>query len=97
MIPVEQPKSVAVEVSDRDRLHPWLIVRELPNFQRVTVARLRRRNQAETLLKVLQRLNPDRRYLIIFEPPELPESFTSAVNLPVAEPQKAERSPHSPV
>lgn len=86
MIPVEQPERTAVEVSDRDRLLYWLIVRELPNFQRVTVARMRRCNQAEELLKVFQRLHPDRRYLIVFEPPELSESFTSSVNLLGAKP-----------
>jgi hypothetical protein len=52
-----------------DRLHPWLIIRQLPNLQRSTVCRFRQRNEAEAYLKVLQRLTPDAVFRIIFDPP----------------------------
>lgn len=62
-----------------DRLHPWLIIRQLPRMQRSTVCRFRKRNEAEEYLKVLQRLSPDAVYQIIFDPPDqpLPESPNS--------------------
>jgi hypothetical protein len=61
-----------------DRLHPWLIIRRLPNMQRSSVCRFRRHSEAEEYLKVLQRLTPNATYQIIFDPPEppLPESTT---------------------
>ncbi|HEY9880159.1 MAG TPA: hypothetical protein V6D29_17010, partial [Leptolyngbyaceae cyanobacterium] len=31
----------------RNRLYPWCIIRQLPNFQRITVTRFRKRNEAE--------------------------------------------------
>jgi hypothetical protein len=85
MIPV-QPPAVADFVAPfavpvhpcaqayRNRLHPWVIIRQLPKMQRATVCRFRRRNEAEDYLKVLQRLSPDAVFLIIFEPPDSPES-----------------------
>ncbi len=53
-----------------NRLHPWLIIRQLPNMQRSTVCRFRQRNEAEAYLKALQRLSPDAVFLIVFDPPE---------------------------
>lgn len=53
-----------------DRLHPWCIIRLLPKMQRAVVARFRRRNDAEAHLKILQQMNPDADYLIIFDPPD---------------------------
>lgn len=50
----------------RDRLHPWCIVRRLPNLQNITVGRFRKRNDAEEHLKTLRRLIPAD-YVIAFE------------------------------
>lgn len=50
-----------------DRLHPWCIVRLLPQMQRTVVARFRRRNDAQAHLKILQQMNPGANYLIIFD------------------------------
>ncbi|MBD0270157.1 MAG: hypothetical protein ICV77_17910 [Cyanobacteria bacterium Co-bin8] len=61
------------------RLYPWCIIRLLPNFQRITVARFRRRNDAEQHLNVLRRLIPNGSFVVMFdaqgvESPELPSS-----------------------
>jgi hypothetical protein len=55
-------------MSYRSTLHPWCIVRCLPNLPRVVVARLRRRTDAEAYLKCLQRLLPSATYVIVFDP-----------------------------
>lgn len=59
-----------------DRLHPWVIIRQLPKMQRATVCRFRRRNEAEEYLRVLQRLSPDAVHQIIFDPPTPPQPET---------------------
>lgn len=50
-----------------DKLHPWQIIRLLPNMQRLVVARFRRRNDAIAHLQVLSRLTPSRKYTIVFD------------------------------
>ncbi len=50
-----------------DKLHPWCVVRHLPNLQNPIVARFRRRNDAEAHLQVLQRLMPNAEFSIIFD------------------------------
>lgn len=54
-----------------DRLHPWCIIRLLPQMQRTVVRRFRQRNEAEAHLRALQRLTPDAEYAIVFDPPDL--------------------------
>jgi hypothetical protein len=56
-------------MSYAELLHPWCIVRHLPNLQRLTVARFRRRNDALAHMQVLQRLVPGISCSVIFEPP----------------------------
>ena len=51
----------------RERLHPWCIIRHLPNSQRLDVARLRRRKDAEDHLRVLQQITPNVSYSIVFD------------------------------
>lgn len=50
-----------------EKLHPWCIVRQLPNLQRCIVARTRRRNDAESHLQILRKLTPDIAYEIVFD------------------------------
>ena len=50
-----------------DKLHPWCIVRHLPNLQNPIVARFRRRNDAEAHLQILQRLMPNAEFSIVFD------------------------------
>ncbi len=49
-------------------LHPWCIIRQLPNLQRLVVARFRRRIDAESHLQIISRLIPSVTYEIIFDP-----------------------------
>ncbi len=51
-----------------ERLSPWCLVRLLPNIQRLTVGRFRRRNDAEEHMKILRRLVPEANYAIVFDP-----------------------------
>jgi hypothetical protein len=50
-------------------LHPWVIVRELPNMQNLSVKRFRRRNDADECLKALRRLSPDGQFIVMFDVP----------------------------
>ena len=62
-----------------DQLHPWCVIRHLPKMQRLTVARFRRRNEAEAHLRALQLLTPQYHYTIIFDPtlPDIPIRHTT--------------------
>lgn len=53
--------------SYRDQIHPWCIVRLLPNAQTLIVARFRRRNDADAHLQVLQQLIPNAEFRILFD------------------------------
>ena len=55
-----------------EKLHPWCLVRLLPNCQRIVVARFRKRNDADEHLRVLQRLVKHRTFVIIFDSQEQP-------------------------
>jgi hypothetical protein len=50
-----------------EKLHPWCIIRPLPNLQRRIVARCRRRNEAQSHLQVLRRLMPTVPFEIVFD------------------------------
>lgn len=50
-------------------LHPWCIIRPLPNLQSVVVARFRRRSDAEAHLQILKRMIPTVTYKIMFDVP----------------------------
>jgi hypothetical protein len=51
----------------KDQLSPWCIIRQFPNLQRRTIARCRRRSDAEAHLQVLQRLMPTLTFTIVFD------------------------------
>ncbi len=55
-----------------EKLHPWCLIRSLPNCQRIVVARFRKRNDADEHLRVLQRLVKHRTFVIIFDSQEQP-------------------------
>lgn len=57
-------------------LHPWCVVQLLPHMQRRTVARFRRRNDADAHLKALRRLNPSAQYTVVFDPAPSVPCFT---------------------
>lgn len=57
-------------------LHPWCVVQLLPHMQRRTVARFRRRNDADAHLKALRRLSPSAQYTVMFDPAPSVPGFT---------------------
>lgn len=54
----------------RDRLNGWAVVRLLPDFQRVVVARFRNPSDAEGNCQSLSRLIPDGKFIVVFDPPD---------------------------
>ena len=50
------------------RLRPWIVVRLLPNLQRVVVGRFRSWSDAEGHLRVLKQLLPAARLALVFDP-----------------------------
>lgn len=67
----------------RDSLHPWCIIRHLPNAQTIIVARFRKRNDAESYLKTLKQMTPEAIYSLIFEPP-LKDEWEAAIEKPTS-------------
>ena len=51
----------------RASLFPWTIVRLFPTLQGITVARFRKRSDAEGHLQVLRRMMPQAEFAIVFE------------------------------
>ncbi|WP_066376230.1 SPOR domain-containing protein [Anabaena sp. CA = ATCC 33047] len=47
--------------------YSWVIVRLLPDMQRVTVASFRSRSYAETYLRSLRQLFPDAYFVVVFD------------------------------
>jgi len=54
-------------VTYKNQLSPWCIIRSLPDLQQNIVARFRRRNDAESRLKILQKLTPNAAFSIVFD------------------------------
>ncbi|MEG4328487.1 MULTISPECIES: hypothetical protein [unclassified Microcoleus] len=50
------------------RLKPWIVVRLLPNLQRVVIGRFRSWSDAEGHLRVLKQLLPAARLTLVFDP-----------------------------
>ncbi|NET86311.1 MAG: hypothetical protein F6J94_31945 [Moorea sp. SIO1F2] len=50
-----------------ERLYPWVIMRLLPEMQRVVVGRFRNRSDAEGHLTALKLLMPDAKFVIVFD------------------------------
>ena len=51
----------------RDRLNRWLVVRSLPNMQRIIVARCRNCSDADGYLQILRQLMPDGSFIVMFD------------------------------
>ena len=56
----------------RERLNPWVLVRLLPNLQRVTVGQYRNRSDADGHLAIIRRLMPNAEFEVVFNP-DLPQ------------------------
>lgn len=52
----------------KERLNPWVVVRLLPNMQRLTVGQFRTRSDADGHLQILRRLIPNAKYVVMFNP-----------------------------
>jgi hypothetical protein len=52
----------------KERLNPWLVVRLLPNMQRLTVGQFRNRSDADGHLQILGRLIPNAKFVVMFNP-----------------------------
>jgi hypothetical protein len=50
----------------RERLNPWVLVRLLPNMQRITVGQFRNRSDADGHLEILRRLIPNAKFVVMF-------------------------------
>ncbi|MBD2090839.1 hypothetical protein H6F67_13365 [Microcoleus sp. FACHB-1515] len=50
------------------KLYPWCIVRQLPNMQRITIARFHHRSNADGYLSVLRRIEPEANFVLVFAP-----------------------------
>ncbi|HAZ44283.1 MAG TPA: hypothetical protein DDW76_02425 [Cyanobacteria bacterium UBA11369] len=50
----------------KDRFNQWLIVRLLPNMQRITVAQFYNRSDAEGYMQIIRQLIPNARFAIVF-------------------------------
>ncbi|MFB2772548.1 hypothetical protein ACE1AT_25190 [Pelatocladus sp. BLCC-F211] len=63
--------SEKVVVTYSEQLHPWCIIRVLPDNQHQIVARFRRQNEATAYLQVLHNSAKTAKFLLIFEVQEL--------------------------
>ena len=50
----------------RERLNLWVLVRLLPNLQRVTVGQYRNRSDADGHLQIIRRLMPNAEFEVVF-------------------------------
>ncbi len=50
----------------RERLNPWVLVRLLPNMQRLTVGQFCSRSDADSHLQILRRLIPNAKFVVMF-------------------------------
>lgn len=55
----------------KQRLNPWVLVRLLPNMQRITVGQFRNRSDADGHLAILSRLIPNAKFVVVFNPDAL--------------------------
>ncbi len=67
------PRIEFVGVRQKERLHPWVLVRLLPNLQQITVAQYRSRSDADGHLQVIRRLMPNAKFEVMFNPELLPK------------------------
>lgn len=59
----------------QERLSPWTIIRKQPDQQLLSVARFRRRSDADGHLHRLKQRTPNAEFAIMFESPKQAESM----------------------
>lgn len=70
-------------MSYQDQLNPWVIHQLLPDLQQNTIARFRRRHDAEAYLKAMQRMQPQTEFQIGFDAAQTARKAATP-NLPAA-------------
>ncbi len=62
----------------KERLNAWVLVRLLPNMQRITVGQFRTRSDADGYLEILRRLIPNAKFVVMFNSDalQLPQADT---------------------
>lgn len=55
----------------KERLNPWVLVRLLPNLQRITIGQFRTRSDADGHLHILRRLIPSAKIVVMLNPDAL--------------------------
>ncbi|NJK69816.1 MAG: hypothetical protein HC849_20870 [Oscillatoriales cyanobacterium RU_3_3] len=56
----------------KQRLNAWIIVRLLPNLQRIVVGRCRSRSHADGQMSILRQLLPEASLIVAFDPGDRP-------------------------
>jgi hypothetical protein len=51
----------------QEQLSPWVVHQLLPNLKQQTLARFRRRNEADAYLRAMKQMRPQSRYEVSFE------------------------------
>ncbi|MGJ3250005.1 MAG: hypothetical protein ACFE0J_02570 [Elainellaceae cyanobacterium] len=51
----------------QEQLNPWVVHQLLPNLTQQTLARFRRRNEADAYLRVMKQMRPHLRFTVAFE------------------------------
>jgi hypothetical protein len=50
----------------KQRLNRWLVVRLLPNMQRITVAQFFKHSDADGYLRIIRQLIPNAQFVVVF-------------------------------
>ncbi|MBE9012409.1 hypothetical protein IQ250_19610 [Pseudanabaenaceae cyanobacterium LEGE 13415] len=56
----------------QEQLTPWVVYQITPDMQRQVVIRFRRRNDADSYLKVLTQTRPNAKFIVAFDAPQVP-------------------------
>lgn len=65
----------------QEQLTPWVVYQLLPNLERQVVTRFRRRNDADSYLKVLKQTRPNTEFIVAFDAKKnAPASADAAVS-----------------
>lgn len=66
----------------QEQLTPWVVYQITPDMQRQVVIRFRRRNDADSYLKVLTQTRPNAKFIVAFDaPPVAAQSETGEAAL----------------
>ncbi|BAU09587.1 hypothetical protein LEP3755_00580 [Leptolyngbya sp. NIES-3755] len=61
----------------QEQLTPWVVYQITPDLQRQVVIRFRRRNDADSYLKVLTQTRPTAKFIVAFDAPPVPAQSTT--------------------